>query len=894
MGNNDEMIFASNGMDFQISNEAVSIINKEKVHFYDEKLKNILEAARNVQSQDYFGDVDVEALAKKYPFIPFKYQIENVKAMLNRFEGRGVFGDQVGLGKTVEALMTAHAMFESGTIRNVLLIVNERIKEDWIKEINNKFPDIFTIHDGTLFDPQNTPRALFATLSKMAEHKKELNRVEYDIYIITDTLFTEKLQSISNLKQEYNQAKNYYGSKFEPREESDFESLKQNLENLNLTSITEKDLENCFHKFGYNNPSLIYPLLNAPWTQEKLDRLINLLYDTYSKAKSTTVRELDQENHNKLINKFQNYISEFENKKDKLENKYESWKEYNLDNIWSNVDSTIDLMIIDEIHAFYESDGDTQRGISDLLGRQRSTMEIIAGFEKKFCTLLSATPIRTTLKDVFDLLYMVDSKRFGKNKEEATDYFYNTICRVSPDELNPLSAIFDSDKQNSFFGIINNFFTRKRIKDVYYDMTQGKDGGLMSYSDIHAPIKEALSKSIQYKLAMMFNQDMYKINDSEIMAKKVFEDWEKGTINITSKDAQFLKAAIDSVIIAELKEPKLITETEQRNQAYEIVNWNRREKRGIAFQQSSDQREAMALNLVDRLDQERKSIMQDQCDNPLQTISESGFVITSFEKALDTDSDIMSQRNFLNNEIFVPFIGGLCRDAVLCYLRLSVNMRGEIGGCLAKKYKYNDDPDRNVVYDSAAQASKVDINNFNQIAIVNEQHMAGINYQDYSTFVFAHMDIKGERLLEPVDIEQWIGRIHRTGQVKECRIVTVLTTIMNAPNKDPDAEFLKWYYEVLADPMGLDLYGNNTPDIAFLQPIIVDILRAHLVDSSQNYTIDEPILKKMKLTAERDFQKYSFSELMEFYYHRNEKDYVKETIQRLCKINEFGKNSLEN
>ena len=211
-----------------------------------------------------------------------------------------------------------------------------------------------------------------------------------------------------------------------------------------------------------------------------------------------------------------------------------------------------------------------------------------------------------------------------------------------------------------------------------------------------------------------------------------------------------------------------------------------------------------------------------------------------------------------------------------------------------KKYKYpNDDKSksRNVVYDEKALIERVTDENYNQIAIVNEDHMAGINYQDYSTFIFAHMDINGERLLEPVDIEQWIGRIHRTGQVKECRIVTVLATTMKNGN-NPAPKFLEWYYEILADPKGLDLYGNNTPDIALLQPIIVDKLRALLSSIMALHANDaKKKLKNMKLLNDinRDIKDYSFSELMEAFYCLKGQEYVKTMIRDLCAIEGFGK-----
>ena len=56
----------------------------------------------------------------------------------------------------------------------------------------------------------------------------------------------------------------------------------------------------------------------------------------------------------------------------------------------------------------------------------------------------------------------------------------------------------------------------------------------------------------------------------------------------------------------------------------------------------------------------------------------------------------------------------------------------------------------------------------------------------------------------------------------------------------------------------------------------------------------------VRLTDEVDFQKYGFSELLEFYYHLNKlnrlkyKTYVQDVIRKLCKIPESGKALSEN
>ena len=66
--------------------------------------------------------------------------------------------------------MTAHAMFESGAIRNALLIVPEKTKDGWKNEIAEKFPDIFTINDLTEIKARDNLDYLIATFGVMAKN----------------------------------------------------------------------------------------------------------------------------------------------------------------------------------------------------------------------------------------------------------------------------------------------------------------------------------------------------------------------------------------------------------------------------------------------------------------------------------------------------------------------------------------------------------------------------------------------------------------------------------------------------------------------------------------------------------------------------------------------------
>jgi hypothetical protein len=158
--------------------------------------------------------------------------------------------------------------------------------------------------------------------------------------------------------------------------------------------------------------------------------------------------------------------------------------------------------------------------------------------------------------------------------------------------------------------------------------------------------------------------------------------------------------------------------------------------------------------------------------------------------------------------------------------------------------------------------------NPNQVLFMGSDFQAGVNLQQYRTLVLYQMDVAGERLLDPVDIEQWIGLIHRTGQTQNCRIVTVLTAYMKF-SKKMDRDFLRWYYCLLSDPEGLDLFGDNTPDVAFLQPVIADYARKMLRANTTDSRSEE---NKKREEFNKSLDTLRFAALMELIYFGTEYD----------------------
>lgn len=68
----------------------------------------------------------------------FPYQVETVRRVLRVFRGRGILADEVGLGKTVEALMVLREYQLRGMVRRALVLVPAGLVGQWVEELASK------------------------------------------------------------------------------------------------------------------------------------------------------------------------------------------------------------------------------------------------------------------------------------------------------------------------------------------------------------------------------------------------------------------------------------------------------------------------------------------------------------------------------------------------------------------------------------------------------------------------------------------------------------------------------------------------------------------------------------------------------------------------------------
>jgi SNF2 family DNA or RNA helicase len=84
------------------------------------------------------------------------HQIRTAKTVLQRFHGKALLCDEVGLGKTIEAGLIAAELRMRGLIRSTLILVPPSLIEQWQGEMRRKFSFELTSYDDPKFRERGT------------------------------------------------------------------------------------------------------------------------------------------------------------------------------------------------------------------------------------------------------------------------------------------------------------------------------------------------------------------------------------------------------------------------------------------------------------------------------------------------------------------------------------------------------------------------------------------------------------------------------------------------------------------------------------------------------------------------------------------------------------------
>ncbi len=120
------------------------------------------------------------------------YQEEAARKVLKRFRGRALLADEVGLGKTIEALLVFSEYLQRGMIRSGLILTPTPLVSQWRQELSAKFGVEIPSTDDSGFrsgDPEFWESPFVLASINQAKSKKHFPMVtarEYDIVIVDE------------------------------------------------------------------------------------------------------------------------------------------------------------------------------------------------------------------------------------------------------------------------------------------------------------------------------------------------------------------------------------------------------------------------------------------------------------------------------------------------------------------------------------------------------------------------------------------------------------------------------------------------------------------------------------------------------------------------------------
>ncbi|MBI3098102.1 MAG: DEAD/DEAH box helicase [Planctomycetes bacterium] len=117
---------------------------------------------------------------------PHEYQVRTVRHILRNLQGRAVFADEVGLGKTIEAGLAIKELILRGLARRVLILTPASLATQWLEEMETKFGLGFGLVDSPE-DWQDQPLAIASLdTAKSPKNFERLQAIPQDVVVVDE------------------------------------------------------------------------------------------------------------------------------------------------------------------------------------------------------------------------------------------------------------------------------------------------------------------------------------------------------------------------------------------------------------------------------------------------------------------------------------------------------------------------------------------------------------------------------------------------------------------------------------------------------------------------------------------------------------------------------------
>ncbi|MEI6737444.1 MAG: SNF2-related protein [Pseudomonadota bacterium] len=138
-------------------------------------------------------------------FAPFDYQMRAAQIMLRRFRGRGMFCDEVGLGKTIEAGLVIKEYLSRNIVQRLMVVTPASLVEQWREELAVKFglTGFVTTADANFRAAGSEAWEKFPLLiaslatARRAEHRARLTQIPFDLVVLDEAHHLKNRNSAS-------------------------------------------------------------------------------------------------------------------------------------------------------------------------------------------------------------------------------------------------------------------------------------------------------------------------------------------------------------------------------------------------------------------------------------------------------------------------------------------------------------------------------------------------------------------------------------------------------------------------------------------------------------------------------------------------------------------------
>ena len=203
MTNNDGLETESSTTDVELLPVPNSLINSiSQEVFVSRELYNLRLLAERALLVSGFDEL---ISLSQLQFSPFDYQLRAAQTMLRRFRGRGMFCDEVGLGKTIEAGLVIKEYLARNVVQRVMVVTPAALVEQWREELSAKFglSGFVTPGDREFRAAGEEAWERFPLLivslatARRAEHRARLAELHHDLIVVDEAHHLKNRNSAS-------------------------------------------------------------------------------------------------------------------------------------------------------------------------------------------------------------------------------------------------------------------------------------------------------------------------------------------------------------------------------------------------------------------------------------------------------------------------------------------------------------------------------------------------------------------------------------------------------------------------------------------------------------------------------------------------------------------------